>query len=58
MFWTYLALGVTLQLLSLLSLARWLKRTVKRRRKKDRQRWRGGQENKGRVEEEIMMVEV
>lgn len=50
MFWTYLALGVTLQLLSLLSLAGWLKRTVKRRRRREggrkrrrrrrRERWR------------------
>lgn len=50
LFWTYLALGVTLQLLSLLSLAGWLKRTVKRRRRSEgrskrrsrrrRERWR------------------
>lgn len=41
LFWTYLALGVTLQLLSLLSLAGWLKRTVKRRRRREGERkWR------------------
>lgn len=34
MFWSYLALGVTLQLLSLLTLAGRLKRTVKRRRRR------------------------
>lgn len=53
MFWSYLALGVTLQLLSLLSLARRLKRTVKRRRRKGRQRrrWRAGQEKDERTRE-------
>ena len=49
LFWSYLALGVTLQLLSLLSLGGWLKRTVKRRRRREgrrrssrrrRERWR------------------
>lgn len=54
LFWSYLALGVTLQLLSLLSLARRLKRTVKRRRRKGRQRrrrWRAGQGKDERTRE-------
>lgn len=45
MFWSYLALGVTLQLLSLLSLAGRLKRTAKRRRQeeeKEEEREEGG----------------
>lgn len=45
LFWTYLALGVTLQLLSLLSLAGWLKRTVK-------EEGRQAQEEEGKEEEE------
>lgn len=40
LFWSYLAFGVTLQLLSLLSLAERLKRTVRRRRRRRRKRRR------------------
>lgn len=50
LFWSYLALGVTLQLLSLLSLAGWLKRTAQRRRRREgrqRRRWEGAQEKDG-----------
>lgn len=61
LFWSYLALGVTLQLLSLLSLAGRLKRTVKRRRRREGRCGRegGGEKDGGQretCEEEGLMT--